>query len=336
MGELRWNRLSRRWVTIAAERALRPSDFSPRRLRVQADVDRPCPFCPGNEEAAPPALEAYGPHGRWQVRVLPNLYPAFAGRGELEVSEQGDPLFLRAPATGVHEVLVLSPDHAASWADLDDNQAVLVMAAVRDRIEDHAAVAGIHYTQVIVNHGREAGASIEHPHGQLLGLPFVPGELEPEVAAFAEHEEGDLLVEVVERELELGMRVIDADDRVVTLSPYWAGSPYEVLLATREPVAHLDRASPADLAAMGRAVRDVLQRLRALLGDVAYNLVVHAAPHRSTVPFHWHVHLFPRLTTVAGFEQGTGVRVNVVPPELAARQFHDADPSRGPGRVLHP
>ena len=86
MSELRWNLLARRWVTVTAERRLRPADFAPRRLRVQADLGRPCPFCPGNEEETPPALEAYGPHGRWLVRVLPNLYPAFAGDGQLQIS----------------------------------------------------------------------------------------------------------------------------------------------------------------------------------------------------------------------------------------------------------
>ena len=105
--------------------------------------------------------------------MVPNLYPAFDGGGPFEVSEAG-PLRRRAPGNGIHEVLVFSPDHGASWADLTDTQAVLVMAAVRDRLEDHAGVAAVAYTQVIVNHGREAGASIEHPHGQLLGMPFVP------------------------------------------------------------------------------------------------------------------------------------------------------------------
>lgn len=326
MSELRWNPLARRWVTITAERGLRPADFRPRQPDVQADLGRPCPFCPGNEEETPPALETYGPHGSWSVRVLPNLYPAFAGDAPFEVATAGHPRFVHAPATGRHEVLVFSPDHRASWADLDDAQSALVMAAVRDRLEDHAAVGGIQYTQVIVNHGREAGASLEHPHGQLLGIPFVPGELERELAAFAEADQsGDgLLAAVVEAELAQGRRVAAGGDRVVALCPYWSGVPYELLLVTRAVEPHLDRASPADLAAMGRALRDVLGRLRSVLGDVAYNLVVHSAPHRASAPFHWHVHVLPQLTSVAGFEQGTGVRINVVPPELAAQQLEAA------------
>ena len=96
-----------------------------------------------------------------------------------------------------------------------------------------------------------------------------------------------------------------------------------LLVATREEVGHLERAAPADLAAIGRLLRDVLVRLRKVLGDIAYNLVVHSAPHRQERAFHWHVHVLPQVTTGAGFELGTGVRINVVPPEAAARQLRD-------------
>jgi len=325
MTELRFNPLSARWVTVAGERVSRPSDFVPRRLPVEAEPNRPCPFCPGHEEDTPPALETYGPRGRWLVRVVPNLYPAFAGSGPLAATDHG-PLHRSAPATGIHEVLVLSPHHRLSWADLSDAQAGLVMAAIRDRIEDHAHVPGIEYTQVILNHGREAGASIEHPHGQLLGIPFVPGELDDELVNFARFAEANgegLLQAVVREELGRGERIVVDDDRVVVISPYWSGSPYELLIIPKRPAAHLDRAAPADLAATGRALRDVLRRLRALLGDIAYNLVFHTAPHRSDAEFCWHVHVLPKTTTAAGFEQGTGVRINVVPPEKATQQLAD-------------
>lgn len=328
MTELRLNPLTGRWVTIAGERASRPSDFVPRRLPIEADPNRPCPFCPGNEEATPPALETYGSQGRWLVRVVPNLYPAFAGTAPFAVTQHG-PLHTSAPATGIHEVLVLSPHHRSSFADLSEAQAGLVMAALRDRLEDHATAGGIAYTQVIVNHGREAGASIEHPHGQLLGIPFVPGELAEELACFESFESaattagptGGLLAAAVEAELRAKQRIVWADDRVVVLCPYWSGSPYELLAVPLSGGAHLARAAPADLAAMGRALRAVAGRLRALLGDVAYNVVVHTAPHHAEPTFCWHVHLLPQTTTAAGFEQGTGVRINVVPPERAALEL---------------
>ena len=170
MSQLRLDPLTGRWVVIAAERAARPDAFTRPVLEVQADPSR-CPFCPGNEEAVPPALETYGPSGSWLVRVVPNLYPAFSGDEPMAVTTLG-PVFTQAPASGIHEVLVLSPEHGSPWSALSDAQAGLVMAAIRDRVAEHASTAGLRYSQVIVNSGREAGASLEHPHAQLLGMPF--------------------------------------------------------------------------------------------------------------------------------------------------------------------
>ncbi len=181
MSQLRLNPLNGRWVTVATERASRPADFAPRRLPVETGPQRPCPFCPGNEEATPPALETYGRDGSWLVRVVPNLYPGVQWLRARWSSPSSGPVFVQAPGNGIHEVLVLSPDHDVGWAELDDKQAGLVMAAIRDRLEDHGRQAAVRYTQSIVNHGREAGASLDHPHGQLLGIPFVPGELHEEL-----------------------------------------------------------------------------------------------------------------------------------------------------------
>src|SRR6476620_10028031 len=94
-------------------------------------------------------------------------------------------MMTQVPGRGIHEVLVLLTDHTAICADLNHSHSSLVIAAVRDRLEEHASMPGLRYSQAIVNCGREAGASIEHPHGQLLGMPFVPSEIADEVEGFA-------------------------------------------------------------------------------------------------------------------------------------------------------
>jgi len=321
VSQLRRNPLTGRWVAIAADRAARPIDFAPA-LAPRPGPER-CPFCPGHEEQTLPALETYGRDGGWRVRVVPNLYPAFDGSGPFVVEDVG-PVFQQAPGTGIHEVLVLSPDHDGSWADLDDRQVALVAAAVRDRMEAHAEQAAVRYTQVIVNHGREAGASLVHPHGQLLGVPFVPEELLAEMEGFAASSEPCLLCTVVAEEEAAGHRVLAGDERVLALCPFWSATPYEMLVVPRRHEAHLSEAAPADLVAVSRSVRDVLADLRRLVGDASYNLVFHSAPHGGTDRFHWHVHVLPRLTSVAGFEAGTGVRINIVAPETGADDLRRA------------
>src|SRR5690606_25201563 len=131
----------------------------------------------------------------------------------------------------------------------------LVMNALRDRLEDHARHHGVRYTQAIVNHGREAGASLSHPHGQLLGMPFVPGTLLEEEAGFGRFEGSCLLCTVAEAELSEGGRVVVDDERVVAVAPFWSGTPYELLLIPKVHESHLPRAEPADLVAVGRVLR---------------------------------------------------------------------------------
>jgi len=320
VSQLRLNPLTGRWVTVAVERASRPGELISRRLLAESDPGRECPFCPGNEEATPPALETYGASGNWLVRVVPNLFAAFEGNDPLRVQNLG-PVFTQASASGVHEVLVFSPEHNSTWADLDDKHAGLAMAAIRDRMEDHARLSTVRYTQAIVNAGREAGASLEHPHGQLLGIPFVPGEIAEEEGGFRRFGESCLLCTMAEAEMQARHRVVIDDERALVVCPYWSGAPYEMLVLPRIHEVHLERTSPPDVVAVGRAIRDALALLRSRVGEVAYNLVFHTAPHHHEGPFHWHVHLVPRLTSLAGFEQGTGVMINIVAPEMAARHL---------------
>jgi UDPglucose--hexose-1-phosphate uridylyltransferase len=255
--------------------------------------------------------------------VVPNLYPAFEGDEPFVVENRG-PVFTQATAGGIHEVLILSPEHDASWSMLTDEQAGLVMAALRDRIEEHSQRPNLRYSQAIVNSGREAGASVEHPHGQLLGMSFVPRELAEEQARFARFAGSCLLCTTLEAEEGVGYRVIYADSRVVVVCPFWSAVPYEMLVVPRSHTPHLYRSSTEDLVSVGRALRICLGQLRERLGDVAYNLVFHSAPYRINEPFHWHAHIWPKATTRAGFEMGTGVAINVVNPEMAAEDLRAA------------
>ncbi len=252
MSELRLNPLTGRWVTVATERAARPGEFTPTRLPVEADPNRPCPFCPGNEESTPPALETYGAEGSWLLRVVPNRYPAFSGDEPMAVTNLG-PVFRQAPASGIHEVLVLTPDHEATFADLDDAQVGLVMAAIRDRLEVHARRPGVRYSQAIVNHGREAGASLRHPHGQLLGIPFVPGEVAEEEAGFRRFAGSCLLCTMIEAEVDARWRVVHEDEHPLVVCPFWSGTPYEMLALPKAHEGHITDAKPGDLVAVGRA-----------------------------------------------------------------------------------
>ena len=154
------------------------------------------------------------------------------------------------------------------------------MQALKRRFVDHASTRHVRYTQAIVNHGHEAGASLSHPHGQLLGLPFVPGEVLDEERAFARFVGGCVLCTTVEAEISAGERIIFANDDVVVMCPYWSGSPYELLFVPRRHELHLQDADDDSLDAIGRALRDATAFLNEALGDIAYNVGFHTAPHQ--------------------------------------------------------
>ncbi|MHB8189276.1 MAG: galactose-1-phosphate uridylyltransferase [Ferrimicrobium sp.] len=314
--QLRLDPLTGRWVVVAESRRYRPSAYALSSDATPQDRTRPCPFCPGNEEATPPALETYGPSGSWRLRVVPNLYPAFEG-DEPMVSTSHGPVFTQAPASGIHEVLVLSPDHDCTWAGFSSEQTNVVMAAICDRIEAHSHSRAIRYSQVLVNQGHDAGASMAHPHAQLLGMSFIPRELADEQAGFARFVGGCLLCATMAVEESVTQRLLVADDSAVVIAPYWSSSPFELLIIPRNHGAHLHLSDQQSLFGVGEAITRSLQTLRNQVGPIAYNLVFHSSPYRAFGNFHWHAHIYPKLTTQAGFELGTGVPINILSPETA-------------------
>lgn len=311
MPELRRDELADRWVLLAPGRSARPHTFPP----ATADVDTApadCPFCPGHEGMTPPEVYRTGGGAPdtpgWRVRVVPNLYPIVGG---------DDP---GPGATGAHEVAVLSPAHGRSFARLDEAQATEVLTVLRDRARHHLR-AGHAFVQVVINHGVAAGASIEHPHAQLVALDFVPAAVEDAKRRFA-----GAGIDLVDGDMELAgdaLRVVDG--AAPAWCPHASSNPYQLRIALRAPGARFDEADDPAIVAVASTARRALGRLASVLGDVPYNLVVYTAPPGAArEPFHWYVEVQTRIAVVAGFEQGTGILVNTTPPDLAASRLRAA------------
>lgn len=323
MSQLRLNPLNGRWVTIVAERSERPTDFAPRTPQVETELGRPCPFCPEHVEDREPTLETLDANGNWKMRVVPNKYPAFSGDEPMAVRNLG-PVHVTSEASGIHEVFVFTPNHDARLSEMSDDDIGDMMDVLKQRLLEHQATPNIRYTQAIVNHGREAGASLAHPHGQILGLPFVPGEILDEERAFGRFAGGCILCATNEAERVDGKRIVLETDHAVVLCPYWSGMPYEMLIVPKNHDAHITESSTDALRAMGVAIKRALLTLNSALGDIAFNLGFHTAPAHHSGTYHWHVHIWPKLVTTAGFERGTGVLINIVPPEDAALALRNA------------
>jgi UDPglucose--hexose-1-phosphate uridylyltransferase len=306
--ELRTDEVTGTSAIVAPGRAARPVVFAS--ASSGPSVPPPdCPFCPGHETMTPPEVARTGAGAPdtpgWQVRVVPNLYPIVAVEGAVH---------------GAHEVLVCSPEHAAQLdaLSLDDATAVFVM--LRDRAAHHLA-AGLAHAAPFVNVGRASGASIEHPHAQLVALSFVPPLVETLLARFARARR-DLVADDIDAAADRDCLLRKAG--AVSWCPPGSSMPYTVRIALPSAGACFEASADADLEHFTEALQDTLGRLHATLGDLAYNVVVHTAPESDPRPFHWWADVVPRIGVYGGFELESGVWVNPVAPEQAAASLRDA------------
>lgn len=246
---------------------------------------------------------------------------AFASAGDplLESRRAGEPdLFAARPAVGGHEVVVNAPEHVTAMAELDEERFAGAVATWRERMRAHADAS---YVQVVVNEGAGAGASLPHTHAQLYALPFVPAAVARErerAGAYGERSAGGLLADVLVEEVRRRERLVAIDDEAALICPWASRSPYELRVVPRAAEARFEH-SEAGAAMIRTALRALAERFD---GPPALNLWVATAP-RGADAFHWHVDIAPKLTVKAGFELGTGVDINVYPPERAAPDLRE-------------
>ncbi len=326
MPELRRDPVTGRWVIISTGRRARPSDFH---LEPHAVVrDGYCPFCPGHEDLTPPEILAYRTNGSgrdtpgWDLRVVPNKFPALKVEGALD--REGEGMFDRMNGVGAHEVIIETPDHAKTLAAMSDDEIERVLAAFRDRMLDLRQDRRLRYIVLFKNHGAPAGATLEHSHSQLIALPIVPDFVREELDGARHHfadKERCVFCDIVRQELAFGRRVILEDADHVAIAPYAPRFPFEAWLVPRRHGARFEEAAPHEYRSLARLLKAVLLRMNRALESPSYNLIVHTSPFTDETRdfYHWHVELMPRLTRVAGFEWGTGFYINPTSPEEAAR-----------------
>jgi len=339
MPELRIDPLSGHRTIVAGERSRRPGG-EPRSVPA-APIDRDGdPFAEGHEDRTPPELYALRENGSvpnspgWQVRVVPNLYPALSppgadgdpGPGAASEEPRGrggtpQELFVSLPATGAHEVIVNGPQPVTSLAELPREQVVAAVETWRQRMCAHEQSA---YVQLIVNERVEAGASLPHTHAQLYALDFVPGDVARErerAGAYTTRTMGSsLLGDLVAEEVRRGERVVAIDEEAVLIAPWASRLPFQLMLAPRRPRPRFEQGGPSGASLL----HDGLCRLARHLGSSPpLNMWVRTAP-RGAEDFCWRIDVLPRLTHLAGLELSTGLNLNIVSPEQAAAALREA------------
>jgi len=331
MPEFRKDPILGRWIIIATERGQRPTDFSIVPLPAKGGF---CPLCPGNERTTPPEVLSYGrPVGApansagWTLRVVPNKYPALVIEGELD--KEGEGLYDKMNGIGAHEVVVESPNHDDSFATMSPSQVRAILSAYRDRIVDLARDLRFQYVLVFKNSGKDAGASLEHSHSQLIALPILPQRVVSELEgckSYFNYKERCVFCDIVRQETKQKERVVCENELFICLTPFAPISPFEMWILPRR---HSSRFTDIDdiwLSSLAAIFSESLQRLDACIPSVPYNFVLHTAPlrEREIEYYHWHFEIRPKLTSIAGFEWGSGFYINPMPPEASAEYLRRA------------
>ena len=291
-----------------------------------------CPFCRGNEEETPAAVLALDERGQlidagpdapgWAVRIVPNKYPALT---------ESHPETAVAPCRGSHqdgiqEIVVPTPRHVMSLSEMDDDELRLALIACRARMLQLQTRRELRHGMLFMNVGSAAGATLSHAHLQLIGTPLVSPSLERRVQADRDslRDAGVAMVQQIrDAERADGRRIVERTDRFDLFCPYASRFAFQTWLVPDQASAQFAQATDDQLRELAPLVRRAVQRLERVLDHPAYNLLLHQMP-AGVAEGCWYIELFPRFTVPAGFELGTDIWINPVPPEMAARRLQTA------------
>jgi len=320
MPELRQNFFTKEWVIIATERAKRPEELATHRpvQEVPSFVET-CPFCPGNESKTPPEVLRTGEP--WEVRVIPNKFAALSS--EVQPTRGLQHLRRRIQGFGFHEVIIDSPDHSRCMALLSDEHVAKVLNTYKQRYNTLSADHRVNHITIFKNHGLDAGASLQHPHSQLIATPVIPSQVRYRLHEALRHydDAGEcMFCHMVEREVEEQTRVVLKNEHFVAMEEFASATPFATHIFPMRHMASFGDITEMEIMSLARMLRVLLAKIYVGLGNPDLNFTIRSGPaeYAGARHFHWYVSVIPRLTRVAGFELGSGMFINTVLPEAAA------------------
>ncbi|MEW6087868.1 MAG: galactose-1-phosphate uridylyltransferase [bacterium] len=337
MGELRKDPILERWVIIASERSKRPGGFfKEARITDKTDPDK-CPFCPGHESMTPPEIFSLRDPGKngWKTRVIPNKYLALSIDNPF--IKKGKGMYDMMTNFGAHEVLIETPNHEKEAKDQSKEEIVTWLSVLQHRTEDLSKDQRFRHLLIFKNKGKAAGASLTHPHHQIMATPITPKRVREELnGAFHYYsmKERCIFCDIINQEKSDGERIVYENEAYISFCPFASRFPYEIwILPKTHEIDFFAKSVNDSLHLLAEHLKIVLQKLSGVLGDPDYNYIFHNSPNRiprrdywHTIKddYHWHIELLPKLTTIAGFEWGTGFFINPLAPEDAAKELREA------------
>jgi UDPglucose--hexose-1-phosphate uridylyltransferase len=323
MPELRQNFFTKEWVIIATERARRPEELATHRpSQVVPSFLETCPFCPGNEGKTPPEVMRSPKEGEpWAVRVIPNKFAALSN--EIVLARDLQHLRRRIEGFGFHEVIVDTPDHSACMALLSDAHVARILTVFKERYNALSLDHRINHVTIFKNHGTDAGASLQHPHSQIIATPVIPSQVRHRLHEALRHydDAGEcMFCHMVENEIQDQTRIVIKSEMFVAMEVFASATPFATHIFPLRHMASFGEITAVEICDLAHVLRCLLAKLYVGLENPDLNFTVRSGPsdYMGARHFHWYMSVIPRLTRVAGFELGSGMFINTVLPEAAA------------------
>ena len=305
-----------RSVILSSSRSRRPGAFID-----QKDREKACPFCPGNEARTEKTLLALPNEKQWKVRIFKNKFPVLHHRSFKPVVKNFFPTFTPC---GAHEVLIETRHHDREYFNLPEKDIALVIEALKQRYSELMAIPDVNYVTIFKNKGERAGASIPHPHMQIIAAPLFPGAISKEMEESEnlfklEKKCGNCLT--IRNESRDRKRIVTYNKDWIVICPFVSLWPYQSTILPRRHYSEIAQMADSEMLNLAKVIKKLFHGYSKLFGDPPYNIMYHNFPKSDF--WHFHIHVHPRLVTHAGFEF-FGLNVNVTPPEKAAMELKKA------------
>jgi UDPglucose--hexose-1-phosphate uridylyltransferase len=333
MSQMRKDVFTGRWVIMAENTTVQPSDFHFNKFVRETGF---CPFCETNEASTPPEVFAIrspssSPNGPgWSVRVVPNSAPQLRIEGKLSQRAEGFHDLMNG--VGAHEIIAETPRHDRSLHELEIHEIRDVIRAYVARIVDLEGDNRMRYVLTFKNHGEQAGAhTISHSISHLMALAVTPRTVKTKLITARDYfalKERCIYCDVLQQEQKEGKRLIAENEHFVAFAPFASRFPFEMAVFPKAHNSAFRRISSGQVDGLSSILRDILRRLDHTLGAPPYNLSLQDRPflrpragYWNTIEddFHWHLEILPQITRITGFEWASGFFYNPVPPEIATR-----------------
>ena len=327
--ELRQDLVTGDWVVIATGRARRPEDFaSSKREVIEENPEKPCFFCyPEETEQEKDSLIYRLADGDWSLRVFPNKFPAFARGRSVKHKEEGP--YFSMDGAGYHE-LVVTRDHRKQIAEMNILEVAEIVDAYQERYIELMNKKSVNFIEIFHNHGKEAGASISHPHSQIMAIPVISPYVQLELDGAERYHKNNkhcVYCTMIEWEAEHKKRIVFENDDFIAFCPFSSRAAFEVWVLPKKHKPYFERTADKEKLALAEALQVAVRKIYAALEDPAYNFYIHTAPcdGKDYPHFHWHIEILPRTANWAGFELSTGIEISTIQPEVAAEYLRKID-----------